>query len=410
MNICQAIISDGWGGAEAVVYELSDRLREKGESISIITNSELVMHFTKLHGVKLLDIGNLFPPKSGVPNLPTRIEHPLLLRKSFLLFNLYRDELLRYYRLDRLKKIISNFLISNKIQIVHTHMSLSTILINNLRLPIAVTASDHGEWNLKGMIPVHPLGKPLSKLRARKFNKALDKVDKLHLLSSFISRYYQDHKSIPKSKITVIPPAVNINDIRNSLGSPLKLKGEFNLFFPGGAKTTKGGDILVSALAKLKPSIPKIHLYIAHNVPLNHKIREIVRKEEIEQNVTFTGFLSKPDYLNLLASADIFILPSRIENISIAIIEAMAIGKPVIVTKRGGCSDAVKENTNGILIDPRPGDIVQAVLQLYKDKQLKLSLAKNNIRDVANFDSKHIAAQLIELYREVLGTSPRGGS
>ena len=60
MNICQVIISKGWGGAEAVVYETTKHLTNKGHNVSIILNQEEVGNYADLKDVKIHNIGYLY--------------------------------------------------------------------------------------------------------------------------------------------------------------------------------------------------------------------------------------------------------------------------------------------------------------------------------------------------------------
>ena len=57
MNVCLVLISDGWGGAETVVYELARHLRDKGENVSIILNKEILKFYDDLEDVEVFDIG-----------------------------------------------------------------------------------------------------------------------------------------------------------------------------------------------------------------------------------------------------------------------------------------------------------------------------------------------------------------
>ena len=63
MNICQAIISVGWGGAEAWVYTILKNLRDKGESVSLITNQEMVKYYEDLDDVPIFTIQKLMGHK-----------------------------------------------------------------------------------------------------------------------------------------------------------------------------------------------------------------------------------------------------------------------------------------------------------------------------------------------------------
>jgi len=195
---------------------------------------------------------------------------------------------------------------------------------------------------------------------------------------------------------------VNVSEIRNAASSALKLKGGFNVLFPGGAKFLKGGDLLLVALAELKEEIPDIHTYVALDVPEGHQLRRMVFELELEQNVTFVGFLPPKEYRRLLASVDLLVLPSRREAFPIALLEAMALGKPIVASRVGGIPEVIKDGRNGILVDLEPRQIAQAILRLYWDEKLRQEMARNNLQDIVQYDWSLITEQYIELYRELL--------
>lgn len=404
MNICLVLISDGWGGAETVVYELARHIRDKGENVSIILNQEMLKYYADLESVKFFNIGPLYPPKSIIPiKERTSQKHNLSHRVLSLLY-FYLDELLRYHHYKIVQNKVMQFLSDTHTDVVHAHMAEASFLVYNLEdLKIPTIMTSHGEYMLAGTIPVHLLMSPVIKWKTRKFKKALTKTNKITDVSIYMLNTYGKKLCIPlKDRSVVIPNGVNISDVQDSLGSTLKLKGEFNLLFPGGPKWAKGVDLVVTSLAKVKQQIPDIHLYITRNVPQNHLLRKVVTNLELEQNVTFSGFLPIQKYRSLLNSVDLLVMPSREEAFGIVYLEAMALGKPIVAANTGGIPEVVKDDRNGILVEPEPDQIAEAILQLYKDENMLHQICHNNLLDVAKFDWRLITDQYIELYREII--------
>jgi len=403
MNICQICISDGWGGAETVVYELARHLRDKGENVSIILNHEIEKFYSDLENVKLFDIGCLYPPDSKIPHVIKNNQKRDFLTQFLRLVYYYLDEWLLYRHYKSIKDDLMKFLLENQIDIVHSHIFNAAILVsvlNRLESPKIITV--HGEAWFRGATPVHPLVRPLVKWEARKYKQALAKMDRVIGVSDFIIDAWEEQGVKFKNKPTVIYNGINIADNNNISSLKVDLKGKFNLLFPGGARWAKGGDLLIAALAEVKPEIPDFHLYIAGNVPRGSLLRKMVNDLGLESNVTFSGFLIKGEYQKLLNSVDIFTLPSRSEGFPVAILEAMALGKPVIASSRGGISEMVQDGRNGVLVEPSSGQIANAILYLLGNADIRREISRNNLQDVARFDWNLIIDRYIDTYRQVL--------
>jgi glycosyltransferase involved in cell wall biosynthesis len=295
------------------------------------------------------------------------------------------------------------FLLENQFDIVHSHIFNAAILVstlNSLESPTVITI--HGEARLRGAIPVYPVVIPLVKWKTRKFKQALAKVIRVIGVSDFVIDDWEKQGAKFRNKPIVIYNGISIADIKNSPSLTVDLKGKFNLLFPGGAKWVKGGDLLIAALAKVKPEIPDFHLYIALDVLQGSLIRKMVNDLGLESNVTFSGFLLKEEYQKLLNSVDIFILPSRSEAFPVAILEAMALGKPVIASNTGGISEVIQDGRNGVLVEPTPEQIASAVLYLHRNTDIRKAISRNNLQDVARFDWNLITDQYINVYQQVL--------
>jgi glycosyltransferase involved in cell wall biosynthesis len=110
------------------------------------------------------------------------------------------------------------------------------------------------------------------------------------------------------------------------------------------------------------------------------------------------------DILRFFRIADTFVLPSFVEGLPIALLEAMALGLPSISTKINAIPEAVKDGETGILIDAGDSEaLAEAILKLSADDGLREMLAENGKRYVIeHFDERAVAKKVIRSYKECL--------
>ena len=112
----------------------------------------------------------------------------------------------------------------------------------------------------------------------------------------------------------------------------------------------------------------------------------------------------RKDILSAYAAADVFALPSYIEGLPVALLEAMAMGVASISTEIYAIPEAIKHEETGLLINPgRADELFNAIVQLYEDAALRERLAQNG-RDfvIANFDEREASKIAIDAYKEAL--------
>lgn len=113
---------------------------------------------------------------------------------------------------------------------------------------------------------------------------------------------------------------------------------------------------------------------------------------KIEAHITFTGLLSKEEWIKLAGTHDIFINTSNFDNLPVSIIEAMALGFPVVSTNVGGIPFLIDDSVNGLLIDNNNLEgMLKAVKKVLSDNELAMLLSKNARETASNFDYPNIA-------------------
>jgi len=131
--------------------------------------------------------------------------------------------------------------------------------------------------------------------------------------------------------------------------------------------------------------------------------------EEIQEYVR-RGVVLAPgwqkDVIPWLAITDIFVLPSYREGTPVTVLEAMAMGLPVVATDVPGCREAVVHGETGFLVPPRNvGELVRAIQKLAEDPALRQRMGQaGRERVVQHFAVERIVEQYLDLYAELLST------
>jgi len=187
------------------------------------------------------------------------------------------------------------------------------------------------------------------------------------------------------------------------IGKDTKLIGAIGHFAP-----LKGYEELVSALAELVRGGFDVKLAVVgdaiypHSKSYKQKLLSLVDSNGLKDRVIFAGL--REDIPELLASFDIFVLPSRSEGFGRANLEAMAMGKSVISTNVGGIPEVVLDGVTGILVPPGNSKALShAIMRLLDDSHLRESMGREGRRRVEKHFTLQAHVQSIEeIYGEIL--------
>jgi glycosyltransferase involved in cell wall biosynthesis len=235
---------------------------------------------------------------------------------------------------------------------------------------------------------------------------ALSRFDKVIAVSEEVRREILRH-GVSSLKVDVVNNGVDLS----RFGLKTKPKGKAReLGIKSGARVVgtvgrlskeKGQHYLVEAASEVIAKYPNTVFLIVGDGP---------DREELESrwsgvkasSFVFAGY--RDDMEDMYALMDIFVLPSLMEGLPMAVLEAMASGKPVISTRVGALPKVIDHGRNGLLVDPGDkGALSSALISLLKDPEGMIEMGTNGRkRVVEEFSSKRMAEKYLELYREVL--------
>ena len=190
-----------------------------------------------------------------------------------------------------------------------------------------------------------------------------------------------------KRKIEAIVPAARVVVIPNPVTMPRTpapvATNAPRIAYLGMVKEAKGVYELLEAFGGVKEVHPDARLVIAGDGELE-KLHYKACERGLLDDVETPGWVGVIDKDALLQSASVFVLPSHIEALPMALLEAMAAGLPVVATRVGGIPDVIADGRDGWLVGPRdPGAIAKAVIRLLDDPALRAAMGLAARRRVA---------------------------
>lgn len=166
----------------------------------------------------------------------------------------------------------------------------------------------------------------------------------------------------------------------------------------------KAQDVLLQAFSTFANKFPNLDLEFVGQGPLLPKLEALRTQLHLEDRVHFRGDLSREQALQQIAGARVFCLASRREPFGLVILEAMALGTPVVATRTGGIPEIVQDGENGLLVEPgSPEQLAAAICRLLEDESLAKALARNARERVQHsFTLERFAEDYRTLYHRVL--------
>lgn len=164
----------------------------------------------------------------------------------------------------------------------------------------------------------------------------------------------------------------------------------------------KALDTLVEAAVPVLERHPDAWLVLAGSGPLLESVKTRARASAVRDRILFPGY--ETDVPGLLSSLDVYVTSSVTEGLSLALIEAMAAGLPVVATRVGGNPEIVEDEVTGLLVPPgKAGALTDALACLLRDAPLRRSMgAAGRARALAEFTEDRMLDRTATVYREVL--------
>jgi glycosyltransferase involved in cell wall biosynthesis len=219
------------------------------------------------------------------------------------------------------------------------------------------------------------------------------------------SQYGVDEKNV-----IVIQNGIDADDFPATDGIEFRRKFKLGdspfLLFMGRLNPIKGPDLLMRAFINVKARLPEYHLVFAGpNGGLRSELEEMARRSFLQNNVHFTGYIAGRDKIAAYCEAEVLVIPSRQEAMSIVVLEAGICGKPVVLTDQCGFNDV--ENVNGgIVVSASEDGLQNGLFSILRDKESRKKMGQNLKQYVADHFTWDITAQkYIDVYHRIVAAA-----
>jgi len=204
---------------------------------------------------------------------------------------------------------------------------------------------------------------------------------------------------IDEKKIKYIPAFyIDFNVFKSQ-----NLEKKYDLVFSGRLVRNKGIFLLLKAIKNISQAGMTIKLIIIGDGPLKGKIQEFIKKNNLQNNIEFAGWLQTTDDIaKIYNQSKMMVMPSFNEGGPRVTLEAMACKTPVITSKVGVMLDIIKDGENGLFINWDINDIVEKVSTLLKNENLQEKIAENGYQIVQQFERKKVIENYAKTYQTLL--------
>ena len=200
----------------------------------------------------------------------------------------------------------------------------------------------------------------------------------------------------------IIPNIINLERFhpKNQCGQMNTLRP--HLIITRNLEAIYGISTAINAVALLSQTVPDIQLSIAGSGPQKEELQQLVIKEGLEKNISFTGKLTPQAMADLYQQADIMLNPTTVDNMPNSVLEAMASGVAVVTTDVGGIPYLVEHNKTALFTEVNnPVAMAEQINRLLNEPELYQRLVNNGLQEVLQYAWTEIRALWLALYNSI---------
>ncbi len=374
------------GGVETATYNTAKTLAKFGHKVYVITS-----RYQKIFP-KLVETDGFWVYRFHSFNIPEIRFFPQISSFGFMPMAMIK-----------LPKLVKKF----NIQVIHIEgrlfpISLFSALMNILVFKRPMVLTVQGRLNV-GLTAI------FENIFDNIFTRVIyQKLKKIICVSKSLKERFLKIK-IKSKKLKIIPNGVDTSIFTNIgateyLDKYLPNNNDFKkVLFVGRLDVQKGVEYLLNSIPMVLEKFNGVHFFILGNGKLEEKLKQLTMSLNIKDNVTFLNSIPLNEMPEVYASANIFCLPSIHEGFPLTIAEALSMGLIIVASSTEGIPDAIKENENGFLVEPKNVDQLSEKLVKalnLKDEEIQTIYKKNVQLAKNNYSWECVIKEIIKIYKE----------
>jgi len=347
--------------------------------------SALEQYFTKMgHQVKIIAPASKAVPDLGDRFIPIGKPRPIPASGSIARITISL----------RLASRIKEVLAEEKFDVIHLHEPFMPMLCTAV-LRFSDNAANIGTFHACHGSPGYNFGRPISTLMLkRRRRKLVGKIAVSKPAMDFARKYVPGYYNI-------IPNGIDVKHFSPDV-SPIDeyCDGKLNILFVGRLEKRKGLNYLLKAYKQIKQEMPNSRLIVVGPGTRFHK--------RYKWQVKRAGLNSYDELPRYYKTADIFCSPATgQESFGIVLLEAMAVGTPVVASNIEGYANVIAHGVDGLLVPPKDTrKLAQTLISLMSDESLRQQMGTKGLLKAKEHSWEHIAQKVLSYYMRVLSEPP----
>lgn len=365
------------GGVAAYVYNISEKLAQRGHKVTVITRGSWGKTYHTM-------VGNVDVYRVRfIPSYPFHLQpHGFFIKQL-------------------LNSLESSF------DILHLHSPLMPFI----RTSLPIVATEHG--TVKGFIDnldLIDLYSLVAKVSRRMYvsidRKIAERADRVIAVSNACAQELREWYGLKKD-IEVIYNGVDVRFFTPANRN----HNQAYILYCGALITKKGLPDLIRSATYICQEYPDMRFILAGDGPLEKQLKRLVHQLGLDNNFSFIGYLGRNELLGYYQNATICVLPSYHEGLPTVLLEAMSCEIPTVATSVAGNSEVVKDGETGFLVPPhQPKRLAEAILTLLGDKKLRQEMgARARKQALELYDWEVIISKIEECYSSLLSETKQSG-
>lgn len=301
--------------------------------------------------------------------------------------------------------------VNRRYSLIHMHCSelpwtwlFAVVAKALLRRPLVLTthcsaiATFHPE-TLLGRLLIGP---------ARLFERiAVRRADAVVVLTERVRRVYVGQRLTAAERVHVVPDGVRLTAFRGMPGDASWDEDQPIVLYCGRFAPEKGWADYVAAAARLIATGHKARFVMCGDGNELKHCRAMLHELGIADQVELRGHLERTEIAEVMKQSSVVVIPSRHEEMGGTVLEAMAAGRPVVVTDVGGLPTVVGHGEAGLVVPAcDPPALADAISRCLESPELRSRLGEAGARQASGYELEAVTRRLLDVYATVLGWVP----